>query len=272
MASPDPDLDPAIAAYYEEGREEARLGTTGRVEHLRTLELLARFLPPPPARVLDVGGAAGVYAHPLIERGHHVHLLDPVPLHVDQARAAGIAHADVGDARSLPFADGAFDAVLLLGPLYHLTERSDRIAALVEAARVAGPGPVVVAAISRFASTYDGLKQGYLLDPDFEEIVERDVREGRHVNPSRHPGWFTTAYFHRPDELAAELADAGLAVDALVAVEGPAMLLPDDTWLDDPARREVLLRAIRRVEDEPAILGATGHLLAVARRHDGGEL
>jgi hypothetical protein len=128
-------------------------------------------------------------------------------------------------------------------------------------------GVVTAAAISRFASTYDGLLRGFLDQPGFEAIVERDVREGQHRNPTGRPEWFTTAYFHLPGELVAELADAGLRPHAVVGVEGPGAVLPDVTErLADPARRERLLAAIRRVEAEPSLLGASSHLLAVAHR------
>jgi len=265
-----------IAAYYDRGDEQGRLGDWGRLEFLRTRELLARYLPAPPAVVLDVGGAAGVYALALAREGDEMHLLDPIALHVEQARAASdaqrdaaLASAEVGDARQLPLADASADVVLMLGPLYHLTEAVDRARALHEARRVLRPGGLLAAAaISRFASTMDGLFRGFLLEPGFEALVARDVAEGQHRNPDGHPRWFTTAYFHRPDELAREVATAGFELQALLAVEGLATMLDDtgalDDWLDDPTRRELLLRAIRRTEGEPSLLGASSHMLALA--------
>jgi ubiquinone/menaquinone biosynthesis C-methylase UbiE len=271
------ELDAEILAHYEEGVERERLlhGGAGRLEYLRTRELLARYLPPAPATVLDVGGGAGVYALPLAREGYSLHLIDPVPPHVEQAREASalqrdapLTSAEVGDARQLLCNDDSVDAVLLLGPLYHLTSRDDRLQALWEANRVLRSGGMVAAAaISRFASTYDGLLRGFLEDPKFEEIVERDVREGQHRNPSGRPEWFTSAYFHLPDELRDEVIEAGFKVEALVGIEGPAWVLPDlDSWLEDPPRRSRLLDAIRRVETEPSLLGATAHILVVGRR------
>jgi len=266
-----------ISAHYEEGIEKERLlgEGAGRLEYLRTRALLARYLPPAAATILDVGGGTGAYALPLAKEGYSIYLVDPVPLHVEQVTAAPVAQpeaplvgVEVGDARSLSQEDESVDAVLLLGPLYHLTLRDDRIQALSEAWRVVRPGGVMVAAaISRFASTIDGLLRGFLLDSEFEAIVERDVREGQHRNPTGQPEWFTTAYFHLPEELRGEVKEAGFAVEALVGVEGPAWAAPDlDAWLEDPRRRAKLLATIGRVEAEPSLIGASAHLLVVARR------
>ncbi|HST39428.1 MAG TPA: class I SAM-dependent methyltransferase [Conexibacter sp.] len=271
-----PRLDPEIAAHYELGLERARLETVSRVEGVRTRLLLERLLPQPPATVLDVGGAAGVHALPLARAGHAVRLLDPVALHVEQARAASAAQADApleevvaGDARALPWEDACADAVLLLGPLYHLDD-DGRAAALTEARRVLRPGGVVLAAaISRFASTFDGIRARALVEPGFAAIAAEDVLSGDHVNPDGRPEWFTTAHFHHPDELWEELAVAGFAVEGVLAVEGPASFMApreEAWWLDDEDRRAALLDAIARVELEPSVLGASAHLLGVGRR------
>ena len=127
-------LDREIAAYYERGREKDRLRTgAGLLECQRTQNLLRRFLPVPPARVLDVGGGPGRYAAWLAREGYEVTLIDPVPLHVEQARVLASEHGFAtlpGDARHLNLADESFDAVILLGPLYHLIERTERVVAL----------------------------------------------------------------------------------------------------------------------------------------------
>ena len=265
-----------IAEFYARGFERDRLASgQGALELARTQALLERYLPAPPAVVADVGGGPGRYAVWLAERGLRVHLVDPIPLHIEQARAASaalpnatLASAGVGDARAIPLPDASVDAVLLLGPLYHLPERADRVQALAEARRVCRPGGVILAAvISRFASTLDGLRAGYLDDPAFAAVAASDVRDGHHRNPTGDPAYFTTAYFHRPEELATECADAGLALEATLAIEGPAWFLSDlDARLADGRRRAVLLDALASLESEPTLLGASAHLLGVARR------
>jgi ubiquinone/menaquinone biosynthesis C-methylase UbiE len=275
-SSPSPGDADEVTAYYARGLERDRLaGGQGALEFARTQALLGRYLPAPPAVVADVGGGPGRYAVWLAERGYRVHLIDPVPLHVEQARAAAaarpgaaLASAEVGDARALRLPDSSADAVLLFGPLYHLPERADRLQALAEARRVCRPGGVVlVAAISRFASTLDGLRGGYLEDPAFAAVAAGDLRHGRHRNPTGDPAYFTTAYFHRPEDLAAECAAAGLAHEVTLAVEGAAWLLADlDARLADERRRAVLLASLAALETEPTLLGVSAHLLTVARR------
>jgi hypothetical protein len=72
---------------------------------------------------------------------------------------------------------------------------------------------------------------------------------------------------HLPEELRDEATEAGLQVEALLGVEGPAWILPDlGSWFGDTSRCSTLLRAIRRVETEPSLLGASAHILLIGVR------
>jgi SAM-dependent methyltransferase len=259
-----------LEGHYEPGYERDRLVADGidRLELVRTLELLERLLPPPPLEILDVGGGPGTYAARLARDGHRVVLVELLETHVEEARALAAAQpthpfaAEIGDARRLRQLDASFDVVLMMGPLYHLTERAERIAALSEAYRVLRPGGRVVAVgISRFASLFDGLTRRRLGDAAFRLIVERDLRDGQHRNPTRRRGWFMTAFLHHPDALRAEVGDAGFDVAALLGIEGPGWLI-EERW-DDPEQREHMLYAARAVEAEPSLAGLSGHILAL---------
>jgi ubiquinone/menaquinone biosynthesis C-methylase UbiE len=265
-----PELDPVILSFYQQGKEEDRLSSlhhpSGPLEFLRTQELILRFLPERSLRILDIGGGPGAYAQWLTDLGHQVTLCDPVPLHVAQASAKGLS-AHLGDARELNEPSESVDVVLLLGPLYHLVNRSDRLQALREATRLVRPGGLVfVAAISRFAALLDLMvrldkfeEEG--VAPLVIECVETGVMDGTENR------LFTSAYMHRPSELRAEAEEAGLTSLRLFNIEGPGFMVHNfaDRWTD-PVRRESLLQAARLVEEDPDLLAAAGHLLLVGRK------
>jgi SAM-dependent methyltransferase len=251
MADSDHELTPPpeVVAYYAEFPEEVRLELgPSRLEFERTKEILARVLPAPPVRIVDVGGAAGVYSLWLAAQGYEVQLVDASPRLIREARARS--------ARStIALASAA--GVLVMGPLYHLPSTADRVTALREAFRVLARGGItVVAAISRYASTLDGLARKLSLDPGFVQIRDRDLADGQHRNDTDNADYFTTAYFHRPDDLR-----------RILGVEGPAWILPDfDARWDDAALKKDLLDVARALESESSILGVSAHLLGIGRK------
>lgn len=265
-----------ITTYYEHFDEADRLTeSVGALEFARTQQILLRHLPEAPALIVDVGGGPGVYSLWLASKGYEVHLVELSPRHVEQARRASAKQSErpirtirQGDARDLPQEDGTADAILLFGPLYHLTEESDRLQALREAWRVLRPGGLLAAAaISRFASLMDGLLLNRFGDERFARIVEQDLRDGQHRNETENRGYFTTAFFHHPDELAAEAVEAGFENVQVLAVEGPGWAAKDfEACWADAARRERILNLIRAVEAEPSLLGMSAHLLAMATK------
>src|SRR5580693_1915687 len=168
MPDPRSSLEQQILRYYESGQEAERLESPfSRWEKVRTLDLLDRFLPPAPARILYVGGAADIE-----QAKERAAIGKRVP-----------RSFQVGDARAIPCDDGAADAVLFFGPLYHLTDSNERLKAICEARRVLRTGGILLAvAISRFASALDGIGRGFIRDPDFIGIVEQDLKTGQHRN------------------------------------------------------------------------------------------
>jgi len=258
-----------IIEYYTEAYDEGsrlREPYHGRLEFLRTRELLRRHLPAAPAQVLDVGGATGVHAEWLAADGYQVHLIDPVARHREQAAAAGTFTVAAGDARALDAADGSYDVVLLLGPLYHLPRRAERIRALTEAHRVLRPGGLVAAAvISRHAPVVDLAATGRV-NAENEADLATELATGHH--DPRHG--FTTAYFHTLAEFEGELTDSGFGRAEVYGIEGPTWAtvkhldqagLPVSEQLFDSA-----LRAARLVESDRALIAASAHVLATALR------
>ena len=173
----------------------------------------------------------------------------------------------MGDARRLDQPDESHDAVVLFGPLYHLTSAENRRQALAEAHRVLRPGGRLMAmAISRCASLLDGLYRDWLDDPVFRAMVDRDLAEGQHRNPdpAGRPEFFTTAYFHTAAGLAEEVRHSGFSDVEVYGVEGPGWPLHRE-W-SDSRRHEQILLAARAVETDPSLIGFSHHFIAAATR------
>jgi SAM-dependent methyltransferase len=269
--APAPQVDPRVLARYENYDEDARLWRPGigDLVRLRTWDILDRFVPAG-GRVLDVGGGPGTHAAHLAARGAAVTLIDPVPRHVAQATARAVAPGGapfavcLGDATRLPAPSGSVDAVVLMGPLYHLAERADRLVALAEAQRVLRPGGIVVAeVIGRYGWALDATVKGLTGSAEVWADVERSVATGLSQDPDAVPPGSFWAYFHRAGELEEELAEAGFGDVRLLAVEGFAWLLGDlEQRMAEP---EPILAAVRLTESEPSMLGCSAHVMGIGR-------
>ena len=265
----------SVCEWYESFvDEDGRLGGFS-VEWLRSTELIQRVLPAAPARVADIAGGPGRYSAWLAGQGYQVDLLDLVPAHVEQARrradAQGVAvECVVGDARTLPWDDETFDVVLEMGALYHLQDRADRLACLAEARRVLKPGGALVTShVTRWDSLFDWYRFDWTTDQAFRRIVDKDLATGCHENPSNNPNWFTTAYFHTPDEVREEVTSSGFADVQVLAVEGFTYLIEPPEEVRTGVGLEALMADLRAIESEPALLGMSAHLMSLSRKAGG---
>lgn len=257
-------LDPFIERYYSKGHEKDRL-ISHQLEKDRTLSILKRYLPKAPAIILDIGGAAGAYAFPLSEMGYIVHLIDPIPLHIEQAKDYGssssiqLASYSVGDARYIEREDQFADVVLLFGPLYHLVDRADRLKSLKEAYRLLKPnGQLFAVGISRFASFMDSLYKEVL--DSKKQIIKQELITGIHHKMSED---FDFGYLHTPSELKEEIQQSGFQDVSIMAVEGPVWHKGIMANLyEDQNNWQELLTIIEKIETEESIVGASAHIMA----------
>jgi len=266
--------DAELHAHYSRGEERDRLSAgQGLLEFTRTAEIILRCLPAAPALVADIGGGPGRYALWLAGLGYRVEHRDLMPLHVRQLAqdAGGLTelHTAVGDARELDLADASVDAVLLLGPLYHLPRQEDRVQTLREARRIVQPGGAVFgAAVSCWAARLDGVLRERIYERGSEMLEVIDSVERTGVLPPLAQGAYT-AYTHRPRQLQAEFESVGLTVADLVSVEGAAFLLGGSDLTErmaDPRARLAILDSARAHERVPELLGLGPHLVATGLR------
>jgi SAM-dependent methyltransferase len=262
-----------ILDYYASGIEAIRLDKDA-LEKIRTQQIISGYLSESPLRILDAGGGAGVYSYWLKQLGHEVHLIDPSPVNIESAKKFGkesgyeLDQVQEGTAELLPYENDSFDLVLLLGPLYHLTDKEDRIKLLQEVRRVLkNGGKIFGAAISRFASALDGFSRNLVADDAFISIMQQDLQTGQHRNPTGNFEYFTTAFFHHPYEIKNELKERGFFDEEVVAVESFGWLIPffQEKWKDEKFK-ELLLTTIASVEKDPSILGISAHLIAIGTK------
>lgn len=276
-------IDKDVLAGYNVGIERGRLHTgIGLIELERTKELLLEYLPAPPAVIYDIGGGYGEYAWWLAARGYEVHLFDlaetNIRLSADLAAeypGASLRAAEVCDARSVDRPDESADAILLMGPLYHIPERAERIAAVRESLRLLKPGGLLfTAAITPYATmlwatTVFGRDNRLLAEEAFMHMVDHELETGEHIRPTENTAYrgIGRSHFHTADALCAELEAGGFSNNAVHGVVGAAWLAPDlDTLWADPVSREALLRTVRLLDGHADILGLSTHLLCVSRK------
>lgn len=262
-----------VMDFYDDFDEDNRM-KENPLEYIRCKDIISRYLSKESMSILDIGGATGVFSFWLSEQGHNVTLIDFVPKHIEIAKKREIdegiklAAVSVGDARNLPFESGSFDLVLLMGPLYHLVDKNERLKSLQEAFRVLKPkGRVIGEVISRFASLFDGFLYGLVDDPDFVTIMQRDIKTGFHRDSSECKKYFTDAYFHRSEELSQEMSEVGFYFEELIAVTSFGNAIPDiDNKIKDDRYLNILLDTIKQVEKEPMLYGISSHFVGIGKK------
>ena len=266
------DVPREVIEHYgviDEGRRITR--GLGRLELERTRDIVRRHLPEGRLTILDVGGATGVHAQWLASDGHDVHVVDLVPAHVEEVRALsatpGRITAEVGDARSLALADASYDAVLLLGPLYHLTTKDDRVRALAEVRRVVQPGGLIFAAATRASHRCSTAWRGGICSsqdsaPSWTGTCEKASTATRRTDRTGSPRPTCIT----PTSSEPKQRNPGSGSSTSWASRGWWDGCPiSRRKFDTDEYRDVIMFSARAVESEPALLGLSAHLLLVAR-------
>ncbi len=272
-------LNPVELHYDRFAEREWERLERHRMEFAVTGRVLAEHLPPPPGRILDVGGGPGRYALHLTQLGYRVTLIDLsqrcLDLALEKATAAGIYLPPPirGDATALPDRQegaaedysGVIDAVLLMGPLYHLLAEGERLAAIHEAYRVLRPGGLLFATfITRFAPLRDVALKSPRWIVDHPDRYQQLLTEGQ--NPAREDSAFPDSYFAHPDEIIPLMSAGGFHHVLIQGCEGilagheeTVNTVEDDVW-------EAWVDLNYRLGREPALWGAADHLLYVGSK------
>ncbi|ARV07619.1 SAM-dependent methyltransferase [Polaribacter sp. SA4-10] len=260
--------------FYNKASEETRLEKgMGIFEFERIKELIEQHLSKPNSTIIDVGGGTGKYSEWLSNKGHHVHLIEPVLKHIKLAekRAKKLKKpfsVAIGEATKLPYKNDAADLVILHGPLYHLQKREDRVAAIIEAKRVLKKGGIILGfAINATASTVVGLMNGMIHADSFFNMCKEELTTGIHDAPKDFPFLLADAFYHKPEGLKSEFLEQNLNFINLFAVEGMI-------WLDNEyfanmldKKKSKTLKALQNLtQNDEYLLPFSPHMMIAVKK------
>jgi SAM-dependent methyltransferase len=261
-----------IAAYYnnDPAREDSRL-ERHQLEYELTWRYLNQYLPPQ-GSILEIGAGTGRYTLGLAKRGHTITAVDMSAALLEEGKrriaAEGLERQVQfveADARDLSKVNAkGFEAVLLMGPLYHLVIEADRRAALKEASDCLRSGGLIFSAfISRFGIMGDLIRNV----PDWieqREEVRSILERGR--SPEDFPRGGFRGYFARISEIAPLHEAMGFETLTVAGVE-PAISADDESYNRlDGIHRQLWLDLLVELSTERSIMGASRHLLYIGSK------
>ncbi|MFN2564116.1 MAG: class I SAM-dependent methyltransferase [Gemmatimonadaceae bacterium] len=264
-----------IISFYDRqvAEEDARL-ERHQLEHDLTWCFLTRYLPPT-GSILEIGAATGRYTLPLCRLGDSVTAVDLSAALLERCQRrlaaeqlqsrAQLVVADARDLHTVP--STGFDAVLLMGPLYHLVFEADRVQAVRQAIeRLRSGGLLFSVFLSRLGVLGDLMRK-------MPEWIERREEVGwlleRGRRPDDQPRGGFRGYFARVSEIRPLHEALGIETIALAAVE-PAISADDESYNRlQGTQRDLWLDLLFEVSSDQTTVGASRHLLYVGRKGDG---
>jgi len=247
-----------VQEVYHRFDEDSRLSKSqaANVEFLTTVRYIEKYLTPG-AKILDVGAGTGAYSLYFARKGYAVSALeladaniaafrkkltDTDPIDLVQGNALDLSHYD----------RDSFDIVLLLGPLYHLHEETDKLRCIAQAKRVCKPGgKIFFGFISNdiVILTMQQCQEDYLMHGDYNKETFR-LEDFPFV-------------FHTVDHCRALLGKAGIRICHAVAADGATELLQELVNSLDDASYQQYLRYHYYICEKPEFLGMSNHLLFI---------
>ena len=256
-----------IESYYNAFDEEGRLlSRHGQVEYLTTMKYIAEYLSgTEDPRILEVGAGTGRYSVTLAKMGYPVTAVELVSRNLEKLKdkldGTERIEAYLGNALELSFLEyGAFDLTLLLGPMYHLYTREDKLRALSEAVRVTKPGGIIMVA--------------YCMN---EPTVIQYVFIGKHVRETLEAGLLTPDWHCKsePKEVfelvrTEDIASLDQELPAerlkLIAADGAAHYLRDTIDAMDDEEFEKWKEYHFATCERGDLIGASNHVLDILRK------
>lgn len=263
-----------VKNYYDDNadREWGRLDRPySRIEWMSTLRLMDRYLPDS-GHICDIGSGPGKYAIELLLQGYQVTLLDI------SANELAIAEKRVGeqglaaeayiceDARNLQVLESAaYDGALVLGPLYHVLEKQERLGIIRHVERSLKPGGT---AIFSYINSWGVLKAGVT---EFSESYRDPEGIYMYLQEQRLDGnqGFTECYFTIPSVALDEVKLGGFDIVTYAGAESFLAGMSAEMnrlFAEDRQVYDHLVQAASEMSEASQYRDATEHLIIVARK------
>lgn len=259
-----------IEQYYQSYDEEGRLDRN-QLEFEITWKYLKEYLPTS-GKILELGAATGKYTEGLSRLGYAVHAVDLSSNLIEQAKSRLSKIPDhkvtfeVRDARDLSHIPSeSFDAVLVMGPLYHLVEKADRLHLLKECRRVLKPKGLFLSAHITRLGVFGHMMNKYPNWIHQQEEIEAILKAGFDSKTNRTGNF--RGYFVNVEEVAPEIESVGFKTKSLGALE-PA-IGPADEYFNklQGEERTKWVDLLYSLSTDPTWLGASRHLVYVGHKN-----
>jgi ubiquinone/menaquinone biosynthesis C-methylase UbiE len=220
-----------LGKFYESMSETRRLqrSRVGRLEFHTTVTFVEKHISPEDT-ILELGAGDGTYSLHFSRRGHRVMATDLLPANVQtilaKAESEELRNIQVRQANAIQLADfseGEFQAVLCLGPYYHLRTRELRRQCLLECRRVVqDAGIVALSYINRSLIVYYLLTTGKQLTPDqYDSLMDPDDLRVDYPDELLNITHFATA-----KSVEEEVRSCGFEILEHVGTDGPYAFSP----------------------------------------------
>jgi ubiquinone/menaquinone biosynthesis C-methylase UbiE len=266
-----------VKAYYDVFNEWGRLDASeGKLEFDLSMPILTSKLPAN-AELLDLGGGPGRYTIELAKLGHTLHLADLSQTLLDKARAIIDEH-NIPNVKSITqvnatdlscYKDASFDAVLLFGPLYHLTSKSERKSCIKEVYRVLKPNGLVFAAFIPYLSGAVGVASRMFYFPDQVSVDTLNRVFDIGVFNNNADKGFQEGYYPSSTALVSLFKELGFHKVLVRSIRGWGYSREEHIYklkTEDPKRFDAVIDLLNQTADNPAIIEMCGHAIFVGQK------
>lgn len=266
-----------VSSYYSKFNEWKRLESfEGRLEYDLTVPIIQNHLPEN-AEVLDLGGGPGRYTIEFAQRGYKLHLADlseellkQAKIRINEMGIKNIQSITQANAINLNcYKDNSFDVVLLLGPLYHLTNINERNTCLKELKRVLKQNGLIIASFIPYLSGAIGVASRMFNFPDQVSIPTLyQVFDNGIFNNNIDRG-FQEGYYPTSDEIVQLFADNGFSKTYLRSIRGWGSGKEEQIYklqTENVQAFNAMINLINKTADDPAIIETCSHAIYIGKK------